>query len=54
MLQEIHGQRCHIYLNRFFEEKWAIFYRVGISLLKYYEKKILKLNDFAAIIGQIK
>lgn len=43
-----------MYLNKFFEEKWAIFYRVGISLLKYSEKKILKMDDLTAIIAQIK
>jgi hypothetical protein len=38
----------------FFSEKWAIFYRVAIALLKYFEYKILKRHDFHSIIGEIK
>ncbi len=44
----------YIFLNPFFSEKWTIFYRVAISLLKYYEPKVLKLHDFPSIIGIIK
>jgi len=44
----------HLLLNRFFKEKWPVFYRVAISLLKYYEPKILELHDFTSIVAQIK
>mmetsp|Transcript_8470 Transcript_8470/g.6315 ORF Transcript_8470/g.6315 Transcript_8470/m.6315 type:complete len:133 (+) Transcript_8470:782-1180(+) len=40
-----------VFLDRFFKEKWGIFYRVAICLLKYYEKKILALSDFPSIVG---
>ncbi|CDW83448.1 tbc domain containing protein [Stylonychia lemnae] len=43
-----------IYLNSFFEKKWITFYRVAVALLKYYEKKILILDDFPSILGYIK
>mmetsp|Transcript_28339 Transcript_28339/g.27281 ORF Transcript_28339/g.27281 Transcript_28339/m.27281 type:complete len:150 (+) Transcript_28339:447-896(+) len=44
----------NLFLDKFFRDKWGIFYRVAICLLKYYEKKILVLNDFPSIVGQIK
>ena len=43
-----------VFLNDFFENKWITFYKVAIALLKYYEKKILLLDDFPSILGQIK
>ena len=43
-----------MFLNKFFEEKWVVFYKTAIALLRYYEAKILKLTDFPSIVGQIK
>ncbi len=42
------------FLNKFLEEKWSMFYRMSIALLKYFEPKLLQLDDFMDIVGQIK
>lgn len=44
----------HLFLTHFFDSKWEIFYRTAVSLLSYYEPKLMKLNDFPSLIGVIK
>jgi len=41
----------HEYLGLFFEQGWPVFYKVGISILKFYEKKLLEMKDAGDIIG---
>ena len=31
----------HLYLNKFFEKSWQVFYDVAIAILKFYEKDLL-------------
>jgi len=47
-------EMSHIYLTLFFEKGWDIFYYIAIQILKYYNDKLLTLNDAGYIVGQIK
>jgi len=44
----------NIYLDKFFEIGWHVFYRVAIEILRYFQKKILISNDPAEVVGLIK
>ena len=39
------------YLDLFFKNSWKIFYTVALEILKYYEEKLLKMDDANDIIG---
>lgn len=44
-------EMSHIYLSLFFEKGWEIFYYVAIQILKYYNDKLLALDDAGDIVG---
>ena len=42
------------YLDSIFQDSWTALYKVAIEVLRFFEKKLLTMNDPAEIIGQIK
>ena len=44
----------NIYLDKFFERGWEVFYRVAIEVVRYFQKSLLLSQDPAEVIGLIK